>query len=295
MATAGRGMRTRGGARVLAGLGGRSGVGGCSGCMTRGCARIAVALSMNCKLGDISKLKNSICTMLWKILLIGCLALEAWFIYECIRVEYKQVTYANTSFSPLCVYGYSSDNLLSTTCYKDYNNSMAPLLIALQIGENYPVSRNISFFFSMTLIWPAIFILLPFAVLMDMAKARISEILSHIDTQMMSGVTQGIVYMSSRSVDDDMDKLYCLLRVCAFFRKISFALDKRVPESEGTRSYAISWSTNREPPNVDTKPHIIAGGRQGELIQRLLDMLHWYEAEGYVSDDWSDDITETNV
>lgn len=225
------------------------------------------------------------------ILFLVCLALELWFVYECFRVEYKPVAYANTSFPPLCVYGYSGDTLLSSVCYKGYNKSMALFFETRELGHNYPVARDISFFFTMSLIWPAICVIFPLAVFWDMTRPSAMEILEHIDKQMKAGVTQGIVYFSVRSVDDNMNMLYQRLRMS----NIRFAIDKRLSECEGTRSYAISWATGREPPNVDTKPHIVAGGRQGELIQRLLDMLHWYEAEGYVSDDWSDDITETNV
>ena len=249
----------------------------------------------NCKNRDISKLKNGICAMWWNILLLVWVVVQSWLVYECVRIDYNHVTFANWSFPPLCVYGYSGETHLSTTCYEEYNTSMAPFLVAREIGASYRASRDISFFFTMSILWPLICIVIPLAIFMDKMKTTVAEILDHIDTQMMSGVTQGIVYVSVRSVDDDMDTLYKRLRASACLRNIRFAIDKRLPECEGTRSYAISWATDKEPPNVDTKPHIIAGGRQGELIQRLLDMLHWYEAEGYVSDDWSDDITETTI
>ena len=234
---------------------------------------------------------------MWRsFLFLVWFVVQVWLIYECVRVDYEHVTFANSSFPPLCVYGYSGDTPLSVVCYKEYNESMAPFLVAREIGASYLASRDISVFFTVSLIWPLVCLIFPLCIFMDKLKITVSNILDHIDTQMMSGVTQGIVYVSLRSVDDDMDTLYMRLRSSTSLRNIRFAIDKRISECEGTRSYAISWATDREPPTVDTKPHIIAGGRQGELIQRLLDMLHWYEAEGYVSDDWSSvDITETNV
>jgi len=118
------------------------------------------------------------------------------------------------------------------------------------------------------------------------------KIMEHVRTQMDAGITEGIVYISARSVDDNVPSLVARLQRTS---DIHFAIDKRITECDGARSYAVSWSVDQRTPELDTKPHLLAGGKQGELIRRLLDMLQWFEAEGHISDDWSDDIAESTI
>ena len=118
------------------------------------------------------------------------------------------------------------------------------------------------------------------------------KILEHVRKEMDAGITEGIVYISVRSVDDNVPSLVARLQRTS---DLHFAIDKRTTECDGTRSYAVSWAVDQLEPELDTKPHLLAGGKQGELIKRLIDMLQWFEAEGHISDDWSDDIAESTI
>lgn len=229
------------------------------------------------------------------LLVLGLFALFVFFVYEATRVNIIETNFANWSYPPLCVYGYHDHVLISTACYDGYtDDAMGPLLASRELGVNHNmVSDQIVYGYGVAAAVVALAVVLgtyqhfytrelPWEKYMD-------EIMALIEKEKLSGATQGVVYIDLYSVDDNVVKWTNRLRKRTNMR---FAVDLHPTECDGTRAYALSWTTKPLPISIDTKPRILTGGRSGELIKRLIDMLHWFEREGNVSEDWSsDDIT----